>query len=217
MRTQLAVGLFLSLISMSAATARDWSGPYIGAHIGYAWGEASNTWRSPGAGFIDWQPDGDIAYDSAFGGGYLGYLAQFGAFVIGVEADISRTSLKGDDSQFAGLVNAIELNYVGTLRARAGLAHGNSLFYATAGYAYSDYDKKDRTLGWSDSENLSGWTVGAGIEHAFWGKWSGRLEYQYIDLGSAESNLTDGLGAYYHHRATNIEVQSVRAGIAYGF
>lgn len=195
----------------------DWTGPYIGADVGYAWGETGNQWRSPGAGYQDWQPDGTISYDSAMGGGYIGYLAQYGRLVFGAEIDISAMSLKGDDSQFAGEVNAIELNYVGTIRGRLGYAFDNSLLYATGGFAYSDYTKKDETLGWSQNDNLTGWTVGAGYEYALGENWSARIEYLYTDLGSVDSLLTDGEGSYYYHRASDVTVQSMRAGLTYGF
>jgi outer membrane immunogenic protein len=151
------------------------------------------------------------------GGGYIGYLTQYGRLVFGAEIDISAMFLKGDDSQFAGEVNAIELNYVGTIRGRLGYAFDNSLLYATGGFAYSDYTKKDETLGWSQNDNLTGWTVGAGYEYALGENWSARVEYLYTDLGSVDSLLTDGEGSYYYHRASDVTVQSMRAGLTYGF
>lgn len=221
MRVFAASALFFSAAIGNAfagnSGARDWSGPYIGANIGYAWGETGNAWRSPGAGYTDWQPDGDISYANAIGGAHAGYLKQFGKLVIGAEIDIGATSLKGDDSQSAGLINAIEINYVGTIRARLGYAFDSSLLYATGGFAYGDYVKKDETYGWSQSDNLTGWTVGGGYEYALTNNWSARVEYQYVDLGSVNSLLTDGNGSYYFHRASDVSVQSVRSGLSYGF
>ena len=41
----------------------------------------------------------------------------------------------------------------------------------------------------------AGWTAGAGIEGAFGGGWSAKLEYLYIDLGKTEHTFgTIGLG-----------------------
>ena len=221
MRTLAASALFFSAAIGNAFAgdngARDWSGPYIGADVGYAWGETGNTWRSPGAGYNDWQPDGNISYGSAIGGGHAGYLTQFGQLVIGAEIDIGATALKGNDSQFAGEINSIDINYLGTIRGRLGYAFDSSLAYVTGGFAYSDYVKKDDTVGWSKNDNLTGWTIGGGYEYALTNNWSARIEYQYVDLGSVNSLLTDGNGLFYYHRAADISVQSVRAGISYGF
>ena len=30
----------------------------------------------------------------------------------------------------------------------------------------------------------TGWTVGVGLEYAFLGNWSAKIEYLYVDLGS---------------------------------
>jgi outer membrane immunogenic protein len=197
--------------------AHDWSGPYMGANIGYAWGQTANTWRSPAAGYFDWEPDGPISYDSVIGGAQAGYLKQFGRLVVGAEIDIGATSLEGNDAQQAGLINAIEINYIGTIRGRLGYAFERSFIYATGGFAYADYTKKDESVGWSKDDNLTGWTVGAGYEYALANHWSARVEYQYIDFGAVNSLLTDGNGLYYFHQATDIEVHSVRAGLNYSF
>jgi outer membrane immunogenic protein len=146
MRTLAASALFFFTAIGNAfagdSGVRDWSGPYIGADVGYAWGETGNTWRSPAAGYDDWQPDGNISYGSAIGGGHAGYLTQYGQLVIGAEIDISATALTGNDSQFAGEVNSLEINYLGTVRGRLGYAFATSLVYVTGGFAYSDYVKK---------------------------------------------------------------------------
>jgi outer membrane immunogenic protein len=103
------------------------------------------------------------------------------------------------------------------VRGRLGYAFASSLVYVTGGFAYSDYVKKDDTVGWSKNDNLTGWTIGGGYEYALTDNWSARIEYQYVDLGSVDSLLTDGNGLYYYHRASDVSVQSVRAGISYGF
>jgi outer membrane immunogenic protein len=41
----------------------------------------------------------------------------------------------------------------------------------------------------------AGWTAGGGIEGAFGGGWSAKLEYLYVDLGKTEFTIaTPGLG-----------------------
>ena len=41
------------------------------------------------------------------------------------------------------------------------------------------------TPGGSVSRTKFGWTAGAGIEYAFLGNWSAKVEYLYADLGSS--------------------------------
>jgi outer membrane immunogenic protein len=211
----LAAGLiFFALLSPSHAADRsssashDWSGFYVGAHLGKSWGETGNSWRNS---FVGWQPDGDISYSSTSGGLHTGYLWQRNSFVYGIEGDFSWASLKGDDSQFAGLVNALEINYVGTIRARAGVSYSRSLLYATGGIAFSSIEKKDLTNSYSASNDLVGWAVGGGYEMAFGGGLRARVEYQYVDFGSVVSGLN------YNHRADDLSIHSVRGGLSYAF
>lgn len=194
-----------------ADAAYNWTGLYAGAHIGKAWGDSGNSWRNASAGYPDWEPDGNISYSSVTGGLHAGYLWQRNALVYGIEGDVSWASLEGNDSQFAGLVNAIEIDFVGTIRARAGIARANSLIYATGGIAFSSMDKKDLSSGNSAKHDLVGWTVGGGYEHAIGSKLRARVEYQYIDFGSVVSGLI------YDHRANDVRIHAVRAGLSYGF
>lgn len=214
MRALLAIGFFFtfatgSCAAESRATAGyDWNGLYLGAHAGKAWGETSNSWKNSS---VSWQPDGDISYNDAMAGVHLGYNWQRERMVYGIEGDISRTSLKGDDSQVAGQVNALEMNYFSTIRARFGLTYGNSLVFATSGVALGEIEKKDITEGNSASNDLVGWTVGGGIEHTLVGGLRARVEYQYVDFGSVVSSLV------YDHRADDLSIHSVRGGLSYGF
>jgi opacity protein-like surface antigen len=41
------------------------------------------------------------------------------------------------------------------------------------------------------SETRLGWTVGGGLEWAFWDNWSAKLEYDYLDFGTRNVTFTD--------------------------
>lgn len=56
-----------------------------------------------------------------------------------------------------------------------------------------------------------GWTIGGGLEYAVLGSLRARVEYQYVDFGSVVSGLA------YDHRADDIDIQSMRGGVSYGF
>jgi len=67
----------------------------------------------------------------------------------------------------------------------------------------------------SVSRTKAGWTAGAGVEYAFMGNWSAKLEYLYVDLGSATCGMaTCGFPA---DESINFKANLVRAGLNYRF
>ena len=64
----------------------------------------------------------------------------------------------------------------------------------------------------SDSQTRVGWTAGAGIEKKFTPNWSGKLEYLYIDLGSATY-----FGGTANETSVSFHDHVFRAGINYQF
>ena len=61
----------------------------------------------------------------------------------------------------------------------------------------------------------AGWTAGGGIEGAFGGGWSAKVEYLYIDLGKLEQTVTvppAALTATFNSRLTD---NIVRVGLNY--
>jgi opacity protein-like surface antigen len=40
-----------------------------------------------------------------------------------------------------------------------------------------------------NAETLSGWTIGAGVEWAFYRNWSAKIEYLYTDVGDGPNDL----------------------------
>ena len=61
----------------------------------------------------------------------------------------------------------------------------------------------------------AGWTLGGGIEGAFGGGWSAKVEYLYIDLGKLEQTVAlplAGVTATFNSRVTD---NIVRVGLNY--
>ena len=58
-----------------------------------------------------------------------------------------------------------------------------------------------------------GWTAGLGVEYAFLGAWSAKLEYLYVDLGKTACGSASCVGGVDVTFKTNI----VRAGLNYRF
>jgi outer membrane immunogenic protein len=109
-----------------------------------------------------------------------------------------------------------------TLRGRAGVATDRGLLYATAGGVWtSGSDQFVAAVGSTNTTisggngNKVGWTVGGGVEAAFYDNWSLKLEYLYI----ATKNLTGasalpfGLGT----ESANVRDNIIRLGINYRF
>jgi outer membrane immunogenic protein len=169
------------------APAYRWTGPYIGANLGYQWSDVSRLPLSP---------------SGVTGGIQAGYLWQNGQFVFGGETDLQ---LSGADDTFAAW--KFSNRWFGTLRARAGWALDNILLYGTAGLAYGDGDLDIGGL--SESHTHVGWTAGLGIEVGFTPNWSAKAEYLYVDLGAKTYVLT----GVSHAIDSNI----LRMGINYRF
>jgi outer membrane immunogenic protein len=68
----------------------------------------------------------------------------------------------------------------------------------------------------SASETRIGWTVGAGVEWAFWDNWSVKLEYDFLDFSSRTVTFNDPLLG-----AANISIDQrineVKLGVNYRF
>lgn len=154
-----------------------WDGLYAGGHIGYGFGAIKpDFFESEGLGKLD--PKGFIW------GGQVGFNTQFKNVVFGVESDL--TWLHGKDRLSSVLCDgdcgvAGKLDFVGSLRARLGLANGGWLFYGTfgLGLGHSAIDAGGATFG----NTLIGWTGGAGIETKLNKNWSLRAQYLHYDFG----------------------------------
>lgn len=186
-----------------------WTGFYVGANAGYAWGQIDSTNLGVIGGFGGFDdPDGFI------GGGQIGYNYQIGQWVIGAEADFQGADLKAT-ANFGGITASNEINYFGTVRARVGYAFDRFLPYVTGGFAYGNVKNKVTTPfgSFSDDNTQYGWTVGAGLEYAFTNNLTAKLEYLYVDLDK-ESIQVPG-GTFNSNVETKFSV--VRAGLNYKF
>ena len=145
-----------------AATAYDWTGVYVGGHIGYAAG--SSRWSAMPTGAPGPVQSGSLDLFKAFNGfdGMGSYFEGFQAgynymlpsrWLFGVEADVSfpstitgSSTLSSAASGMASYAETVEFS--GTLRGRIGYAPNlgatHWLFYATGGFAWS-YDQFTRT------------------------------------------------------------------------
>ena len=188
-----------------------WTGYYAGINGGYAWGQSS--WSDPAVG----ANSGNFNTSGGLVGGQLGYNWQTGAIVLGIETDADWMSVKGSTAGLGGVCAfdgggqcQTQQSWVGTTRARVGYAFDRWLPYVTGGVAYGNIQAVQPT-GTSASTNI-GWTAGAGLEYAIDRKWSAKLEYLHIDLGTATFM---GAASSTSTLAVPVTNELVRAGINY--
>jgi outer membrane immunogenic protein len=199
-------------------SAYNWSGVYVGAQLGYAWGDGELE-------FLTAPVTSNPEPDGILGGAYLGYNAQLGnGVVVGAEADFAFADLHDSDGLFGpggvpldGQSFEVDVNWTAAVRARLGYAVGRFLPYIAGGIAFADVDHEgfsapDASAG-SDSDTFVGWTIGAGAEYAFTDNLIARVEYRYTDFGSEDYAATDNFGAHSVDLTTN----DIRLGISYKF
>lgn len=242
-----AAALALSVIASPAvAETTDWSGPYVGVYAGMNANE-TDVAGTYGNGSI--APG--ISGNSIAAGGTLGYNVQVDdSFVVGLEGDfgagakpsksISSTYNLSSCNPAPGGSCAVtatstwssRLNWVSTIRARAGLASGDTLFYVTGGLALTDagYSSAEtvagalsRSISGTTQSTLTGYAAGAGVEHRLGERVSVKAEY--LRMAFPDRMVTGVLPAagplvvQSSPPTTNFRptVNSLRLGVNYAF
>ena len=217
------------------APAHSWTGFYIGAHGGYAWGRNdADVFDATGALVNSTQRD----TDGWFGGGQIGLNWQFHPnWLIGVEADLSGADIKGSlrSCTVTGCALSESSNdWFGTVRGRLGVVYGPWLFYGTGGVAWMD-NSVTRTITCTGAgcpavstasvlvgqsataaSTLTGWVVGGGIEWGFAPGWSAKIEYQHMEFDYA-STYNYSLPGAFRRIESDYQVDTIRVGINYLF
>ncbi len=139
-------------LSASAAQAGDWTGPHVGAQVGYA----------------DIDPAGGVADgDGASFGVNAGYDYDFGDWVLGGEFDYDRLDI--DVGAAPGKVSA---DHLYRAKLRLGYDFGDALGYVVAGPA------RLKTSAGSDTDAF----YGLGVSVLMSPQWSITGEYLYQDF-----------------------------------
>jgi len=147
---------------VDAAPLYNWTGFYIGGHVGGAFSGSNNF-------------NGAVLSDSSarlLGGVQAGLDWQFAP------------------NWVLGYVYTNDQRGLGSITARIGYTWGPGLVYVKGGYAYSDNAERV-TLGGVptafllDGNHSNGYTVGTGVEYMFAPNWSAKGEYMYYNFGSS--------------------------------
>jgi len=221
-----------------APQSYDWTGFYVGGHLGYAGGNSNWTANPTQAGLpavsgslnLFLPPDSFDEAGSFFAGLQTGYNYMLSnRVVVGVEADASFPAFQnlaglsiGGTSNFNSPVlgpasySETVLSF-GTVRGRIGYAPGNWLVYATGGLAWA-YDQQTLTQlssGGSEAPFLwrLGWAAGAGIEVPIMPNWTARAEYLWTGYPTQSVNFPFSA----QRINSDFSMQELRLGLNYHF
>jgi outer membrane immunogenic protein len=212
-----------------------WSGFYIGVHAGVGWGK--NEWSD----FFDpLNPtnrvsghDTDYRVQGTIAGGQIGFNWQVNWAVFGFEADASWAHIDGSGIGPAFGGSCLQqgdpcrskIDSLGTITGRFGVAFDRTLVYAKGGAAWVNQEHTagfttDPFLNWSGttSKTLWGWTIGGGVEFAFSPNWSGKIEYNYIDLDDEQFTFTFSPPQFFGAAGTlHQSLHTLKLGVNYRF
>lgn len=168
----------------------DWSGFYVGAHGGFAWGSIANEFDvdPPGPAFTT-QPAFGVS--GWLAGVQAGANMQTGKFVLGIEGRVAWVSASGNDAGLSGVTDTFDANWQGSALVKAGIAvgaEGRVLPYIIGGVTGLNYDYTLSTVAPAASATVNstalGGSVGVGVEFAATEKVSISLEYLHTWYGN---------------------------------
>jgi len=170
-----------------------WTGLYIGASAGYAFGNTETMGAAAG--------DSDVTVRGAQGIVTVGYDFRLSpGWLFGLFADYAFGEVDG--SILGGTLDKISstIDNQWAIGARLGYLRASTLWYATAGYTEADWHVQLGPKG--HDETLSGYFVGLGVEQAFSQALSLKLEYRFSSYDTVPGALS-----------FDNEVSSIRVGV----
>jgi len=191
-------------VDVSVPETPSWTGGYIGVVGGYGWGDSDFD-----ADIVDATDntlvldsiDGSIDVEGFLVGGQLGYDFDMGnGLVLGIAGDMSWSGMDGEECVEDGGCDgspddsyaSADVNWLATVRARAGFTTGSLLIYGTGGLAIADADASVTFIEGgadpkrTDSNTHLGWVIGAGAEFMITENMSLGAEYLHVDLGNED-------------------------------
>ena len=194
------------------APVYNWTGFYIGGHIGAAFG-GDDGFDTNIVGLTG------TSRDAAFlGGGQIGADYQFSPnWVLGIEGQIS--ALTDNERTFTAPTGDFirdRSDWLASVTGRLGYTWGPGMLYVKGGVAFRDDSGLGVTAGFAPAatdKESTGWTIGGGLEYMFAPAWSAKVEYQYYDFGTTNVVTNGGLGALSYKD----DIHTVKVGVNYHF
>jgi len=198
---------------VGVAPVYNWTGFYIGAHAGGAFGGSNRIEDVYSYGYQTSTSNGVL------GGGQIGYNWQVSPnWVLGLEGDISGLDYKRSITVTTDSILQ-KTDWLASVTGRLGYTWGPGLIYIKGGVAFSDTgDLSANVPGYSTDNKTTGYTVGGGLEYMFAPSWSAKVEYQYYNFGKRD--LYYYLPPFYPFGVDaryDSDIHTVKAGINYHF
>jgi outer membrane immunogenic protein len=217
----LRVGTLMVLLGPSAQAADfetpaayDWSGFYLGGHVGYGWGDFGVDSESVGT-------SGTFDMDGVVGGGHIGYLFAIESLVIGPEFSLTWTDLNDDQRVGASDRQELSIDHLAILGGRVGWAMDRMLFYVRGGYATGEIEvgetltTGDTTFSRRETKRHDGYAIGGGLEYGLSENFTVGAEYMFIDLG--EENYDGPIGPAIAIIDVDAEIHMVTGRVSFRF
>jgi len=216
----------LILAAPTAALAADWTGAYAGVSLGYAAGDDEAQEINGPRTYI---PE----FDGFNGAAHLGWQRQVQNLVAGIEIEGGYLDLGSDvtrDVTGGSITSGADLGAYATVSGRLGVVVDSVwLVYGRAGLVVAELDGKTvqtctgpdlcggsqtTAVSSAETEDVSfGLLLGAGLERQFGTKWTGRIDYQFMNFRD-ELALPKIDGPGWEHEA---DVHAIKFGLSYRF
>jgi outer membrane immunogenic protein len=187
----------------------DWTGIYLGGHIGGGMLVDSVSQNGVSPGGFNFTNTGNLRPAGVIGGAQIGANYEFAPWVVGIEATWTDSAINGN-TLIGTTVRAIpqerftsQAQWFAAVTGRVGYAANDWLFYAKAGGGWMNVRYTEDLLTAAApnvppgvtaatqvlTDNRTGFTVGAGIEFGLVENLSGKIEYDFYDFGSKNYNF----------------------------
>ncbi|MBY5336935.1 porin family protein [Rhizobium leguminosarum] len=181
--------------SYGAPGTFSWTGAYAGLHGGVAaskFGPFNND-RAPAVG------------------AQVGYNFQAGSGVFGAELE---GSYMNNEVRVPG--GKVESRFRGAAKAKAGLGFDRTFVYGTAGVTTTEFEGRHAASGsdmWKSGPSSwkKGYLFGGGVEHAFSGGVSAKIEYNYV-INNAVPTTSGGISS-----KSDLNDNVIEAGLNFRF
>ena len=215
-------------------SASPWAGFYVGLHGGIGWADHRIRSVTPSSASLAGFRHTLVEPTGFVGGSHAGYNWQFGNAVLGLEAEMTGATLSGRSQSPSPLQAGVtimqeaSLAGVAAISGRAGYAAGDWLLYAKMGWALGRFSAETMTRNAAGAittqamgdQYRDGWLAGAGVEYRFGPRMSLKVEYDFIDFGSARSSVTEFgavTGGQRLMRRDETQAHIVKVGISHAY
>ena len=173
----------------------DWSGFYVGGKLGGIWSDIH--WSE---NFVEFTaPAGaNMSPGGVAGGVFGGANLQMGNWIFGLETSFLGTGLNGSSRPNAVDTFKTQIDWLLFVEPRLGFSWDRQMVYVKGGWVGGDatLTATGPTGGGQfatakATEFVDGWTIGGGIEYAWWPSVIVGLDYQYINLKLSQAASCD--------------------------